>query len=272
VKDDPKISVISGVDAPTFQMIQINHRRPPLDNPEVRKALFSAMDREFLLKNVYKGVSRYQPNVIDNLLAVAAEPSIDITKLYPYDIARANKMLDDAGVARQGDGTRLQLKMTYESSRAEWKEIAEVVRTNWEQVGVKLSIESVERALMLDKVFKKRDFDVTLQSYNSRGDPALGATRAFACEDDADPPTFGNPTGYCNKEVDRLFDEAGRQPEFEKRRELYRQAQKILTQDFPIIVFMGDQASTLTDKLYDFSAPHTATSQSSGWEHVHRLR
>jgi peptide/nickel transport system substrate-binding protein len=270
VQNDPKINIISATDAPTFQMVQINHRRPPLDKPDVRKALYQAVDRDLILKNVYRGYGRFEPNMIDNLLAVAADPSVDITKQLPYDVAAANKLLDSAGVPRQADGTRLNLKMTYEAARGDWKEIAEIMRTNWEQLGIKLTMEPLERAVMLDKVFTKRDFDLTLQTYNSRGDPALGATRAYACESDTNPPTFGNPTGYCNKQVDQLFEQAAQQPDFEKRHALYQQAQKILAQDFPIIVFMGDQTITLTDKIYDFSVPHTATSQSSGWEYVHK--
>ena len=271
-RTDPKFTVLSGSDAPTFQMVQFNLRKPPFDKLEVRKALLMGMDRDLLLNNVFKGVARLQPNMIDNLLAVAAAPDIDIQKLYPFNIAQANKMLDDAGLPRKADGSRMQFSMIYESDRSEWAATTDVMRATWDQLGVKLTPQPLERAVMLDKVFTKRDFDATLQSYNSRGDPALGATRAFVCEDDKDPQTFGNPTGDCRKDLDQLFNDASKTPDFAKRHEVYLKTQRILTDDLPLLVFMGDQSATLTDKGYDFTAPHNATSQSSGWEYVHKVR
>jgi peptide/nickel transport system substrate-binding protein len=271
LKDDPRVLAIGGADVPTFQMVQINHRRPPLDKPEVRKALFMAMDRDLLLKNVFQGVGRLQPNMIDNLLAVSAAPDIDLNQMYPFDLARANKLLDDAGLPRKADGTRFSIKMLYESARAEWKDIAEITRSTWSEIGVQLTLEPVERAVMLDKVFKKRDFDTTLQTYNSRGDPAIGVALAFVCEDDRDPPTFGNSTGYCRQDVDQIFQEASRTTDFEKRRAIYQRVQRILADDLPLLVFMGRAGAALADRKFDYSVPHAASSQSSGWEFVQRL-
>jgi peptide/nickel transport system substrate-binding protein len=191
--------------------------------------------------------------------------------MYPFNVAAANKLLDDAGVPRQGDGTRFQMRLIYESARSEWKEVAEVLRANWEPLGVRLVIEPAERAVMLDKVFKKRDFDMTLQSYTSSGDPALGVTRAYACEGDENPPNFGNPTGYCNKELDKLFTDAAKEPDFEKRRAIYRQAQKILAEELPIVVFMGDTDAGLGDKKFNFAPAVASYSRATKWESVHRL-
>ena len=70
----------------------------------------------------------------------------------------------------------------------------------------------------------------------------------------------------------KCLDMANVPPHQDFKHKVHAKAYKTEERNGLVWVFMGDQASTLTDKLYDFSAPHTATSQSSGWEHVHRLR
>jgi peptide/nickel transport system substrate-binding protein len=270
-QNDGKVEIHPENEAPVFDLIQLNDRHAPLNNVEVRRALLMALNRDLILKDVYKGLGTLEPNMLDSRLAVTAAPDIDLQKMYPFDPAKANSMLDQAGLPKKADGNRFELRLSYETGRGEWKDVAEIARSNWADVGVKVNLEPLERTVMLDKVYKKRDFDTTIQGYASRGDPALGVSRAFVCEDDKDPPTFGNPTGYCRKDVDDLFAQAARTADFDKRHQAYQQIQKILADDLPEFVFIGEQQASLSDKKFDLSAPRKATSASSGWEYVKRL-
>ena len=71
--------------------------------------------------------------------------------------------------------------------------------------------------MLTDKVFAKRDFDLTLQSYFSAGDPAIGYHRLYLTENGR--PQLTNPTGYSNPEVDRLLGEALTAPDLDQRAE-----------------------------------------------------
>jgi peptide/nickel transport system substrate-binding protein len=271
-QNDPNVAILKSADAPTFDPLLLNVRRGPLSKVEVRRALLQGLDRDLILKNVFKGLAVIETNMIDSRLAVAAAPEVDLQKLYPFDVAAANKLLDQAGYPRAADGTRFPLRLSYETGRAEFKDAAEIIRNNWQALGVKVQPEPLERTVMLDRVFAKRDFDVTIQGYASRGDPALGVARAYMCESDQNPPTFGNPSGYCRKDVDELFQQAARTADFDKRREVYRQLQKILADDLPLISMIGEEKVALADKQFDLSGPTSTAFTASSWETVHKLR
>ena len=46
---------------------------------------------------------------------------------------------------------------------------------------------------------------------------------------------FSNTGGYCNEKVDEILDLASKETDFEKRKGLYAQFQKIITEDLPYV-------------------------------------
>jgi peptide/nickel transport system substrate-binding protein len=46
---------------------------------------------------------------------------------------------------------------------------------------------------------------------------------------------FSNTGGYCNEKVDQLLEQASKETDPAKRKELYAQFQKIITEDLPYI-------------------------------------
>jgi peptide/nickel transport system substrate-binding protein len=272
LRDDPKFQVISGLDPPVFDMIQLNLRRPPLDRAEVRQALYLALDRNLIKQNLYLSFGEPSHNMIDSRLAVAADPPSDLLTLYPLDPERAKRMLDAAAFPVTSQGVRFEIGLLYETGRLEWPQVAEVVRANWAAIGVKVRLEPVERAVMLDRGFQKRNFDTMLQTYTSLGDPALGVSRAYVCEADANPANFGNPTGYCRAEVDKLFAAARMETDTTARHALYAQLQKILAQDLNLLPFMESVSPALADRRFDYSAPTDSASGATGWEQVYAKR
>jgi len=59
----------------------------------------------------------------------------------------------------------------------------------------------------------------------------------FACDEEAikNRHRENNATGYCNKQLDKLFDEARVTADPKKRRELYRKAFAIIHEEVPEI-------------------------------------
>ena len=116
---------------------------------------------------------------------------------------------------------------------------------------MEVRIEALERSVQMDRVFGKRDFDITLQSYFSAGDPAIGYHRMYLTNDAGTPLT--NASNYANPEVDRLLGEAATAPERDRRAALYRQVQAILNEDLPsLVLFDEETADFATKKLTGF--------------------
>src|SRR5205085_694905 len=147
----------------------------------------------------------------------AYNPAVDLGQQYPYSPQKANELLDQAGLPRGPDGMRTKpLRFVVEAARAGFSPLAQVVEQNWAAVGVPVSITALERQVMIDTVYVKRDFDVNLNQLSTGGDPAIGSQRLYTCGN-IRPVQFTNGTGYCNPAVDRLFEQGAGQAENAKR-------------------------------------------------------
>ena len=114
------------------------------------------------------------------------------------------------------------------------------MRDNLRQVGITLDVQPVERSVMVERVYG-RDYDLTLQSFTSGGDPAIGYHRIYLS---AEPGTnFVNASGYGNDEVDRLLNEAAGLADQGARAALYAEAMAILAADVPTMPIF-DELST----------------------------
>ncbi|MET0741848.1 MAG: ABC transporter substrate-binding protein, partial [Microvirga sp.] len=92
----------------------LNTREGPLAKKEVRQALYAAMNRPDMLDKAgfsFGKVSLGGP--------ISSEQPIFYTEnvpQYPFDPARAEKMLDEAGYPRKADGKRFSLRVSYSLS------------------------------------------------------------------------------------------------------------------------------------------------------------
>jgi peptide/nickel transport system substrate-binding protein len=100
---------------------------------------------------------------------------------------------------------------------------------------VKVVLEGAERPVILKRVYSDYDFDATLQTYSTLGDPALGIARTYVSESIVKGTTFNNASQYSNPEIDKLFD-AGRDASVQSERQRnYDRVQVILAKDLPVL-------------------------------------
>jgi peptide/nickel transport system substrate-binding protein len=232
--------------APSDDMLMLNTTRPPFDNVKVRQAAFLAIDRDFLLKNVWFGTGTVGVSSFDNRIKWAYNPAIDYSKLYPYDPARARTLLDEAGLKPGVDGMRATIHLVLPSDAPDRVQAAEALKRMWGAVGLNVAIDTLERTAEVKRAFVDRDFDVTFQGYTSYGDPALGIARTYVSSSIGKP--FGNPSGYANPEVDKLFEAGQNATQPEDRAKPYRAVQEILARDLPTLVIHQQAYSDVTTK------------------------
>jgi peptide/nickel transport system substrate-binding protein len=236
LRQNPNVQVKQDTDLPGNFLLFFNTQRKPLDDRRARHALATGLNRQQILEQAVFGLGSVGKSAIHVALTWAHDPAVDYTKLFPYDSARANAMLDQAGYKRGADGTRFKLRMVYNVGQAGFNAMAEIAKNNWKALGVDVSLEPVEFQLTIDKVFAKRDYDVSLQPYTTAGDPAIGIARAYVTMNEGRP--FTNPTGYSNPKLDELFARAGTEPAREERRKLYLETQRIIAEDLPTLVLI----------------------------------
>ena len=132
-------------------MVAINHRRTPLNDVRVRRAISHAIDREAFIRKVLQGRAR----AIGSHFAPTDPGYVHLAGVYPYSPERARGLLKEAGVA-------LPLRQTLTLPPTPYaREGGPLIAADLAKVGIEARTEMVEWSQWLGGVFKGQ-FDLTL--------------------------------------------------------------------------------------------------------------
>ncbi len=251
VKADAKLKVETSDVPPVTTYAFLNTKHKPLDDKRVRQALYMATDRDYLLKNAFFEVGSVPTNPYTTAIGWASNPDVDYRKMYPFDVAKANALLDAAGLKRGADGKRFPLRLvTFANDYPEFVQVSVALKSMWQAIGVDVTVESLETATVNKRVYIDGDFDVNLQVYNSFADPAFGISRVFVSSSIG--RQAGNGSFYSNPDVDKLFDQAAGVTSIEERGKFYRQAISILAEEMPVLTLRQSKyIDYATKRLHD---------------------
>jgi peptide/nickel transport system substrate-binding protein len=216
-----------------MQYYAYNMTRPLFTDPQVRRALFIALDRESLVAEVF-GSSGGQ-------VAVGTQPPISpayaperISDPFAYDPDRARALLEEAGwVDSNGDGTidkngeEFSFEILSNAEAPQINRLLDEMQRQWRDIGINASWQVISFNDVLPRT-RAGDFDVYIQFL--RGGPSGGQGALFR----SDPPGSLNFMGYQNDEYDRLDDLQAQEFNEEARRELLIRLSEIAWNDAPI--------------------------------------
>ncbi|CAA9539544.1 MAG: ABC transporter, substrate-binding protein (cluster 5, nickel/peptides/opines) [uncultured Thermomicrobiales bacterium] len=205
-----------------------NLEHPPLDRPEVRQAIYHAIDRERMLEQIQFGSGRVATGPISSRMDAFYNPDV---ATYAYDVDRANALLDGAGLTADADGTRATLVFPHPNT---FDRYGEIIREQLGEVGIEVEDVSLDFNAATDRVFVERDFDLGIVSYCNGTDPEIGVRRVYDSRN-IRPIPFSNGAAYRNPDVDRLFDEAATTLDPAQRAAAYAEIQAILAEEVPYV-------------------------------------
>jgi len=123
-------------------VLAVNSKRPPLDNPLVKQALSLAIDREAIVKELWRGRGIVPSGPIakgDNHFDASLPP-------LPYSPAEAKDRLKKAGY--KGEEVFIETTVAYVSQD---KAMAEAIAAMWKDVGVNVKVEVIEYSVRAQK-------------------------------------------------------------------------------------------------------------------------
>lgn len=194
--------------------------------------------------------------VIDSLLFGKAQPGTSELnagffdcKATPraYDVNQAKKLLDEAGwvpgadgirVSKGAkvapDGTRLRLKYSTTSGNKLREDSQVLVVEDMKAIGVELFIENAPSAVVIgtwDANSPRRhgNFDIIMYTTNAGLDPHGQMTNLYLTRNIPSEANKGgvNYTRFSDPKVDELLDNAAKEPDINKRKDLYCQISKL---------------------------------------------
>jgi peptide/nickel transport system substrate-binding protein len=231
--------------------LALNTHRAPLDDTNVRRAIAMSIDRGEISRKITLGLYP-----VTDMIQPQFSWAFDRTVREPgYDVARADRVLDDAGWrrgsdgVRQRDGNRLRLVYVAFPESTTGVRVATAVQAALRERGIDVIVKSVSNAqLFLPRtgILAAGDFDLAYVPWSMGADP-----------DDSSVLRCGAPSNYmrwCDAQVDRLEDEALAQIDPSKRKRTYREIARIVAEQVPIVfLFNADYVYAYRKRLQGFS-------------------
>ena len=218
-------------------VLAVNSKRPPLDNPLVKQALSLAIDREAIVKELWRGRGVVPSGMIakgDNHF----DPSLPALAYKP---AEAKERLKKAGY--KGEEVFIETTVAYV---AQDKAMSEAIAAMWKDVGVNVKVEVIEYSVRAQKNREKSFKGVFWSDPTSTlGDPDGMVWRLIGP---------GGPQDYWRE---AKFDELGNAARFsvdEKfRGQAYKEMTKIFLEHFPWLPVIQPYEDYGIQKYIDFT-------------------
>ena len=206
-----------------------NLRDQYLKNLKVRKAINLAIDRKTIADVIWYGQARpaVTPFFPGSLFYNDKLPP------YEYNIDKANKLLDEAGFKRDSEGVRFELKIDFIPYGATWQRLSEYTKQQLKKIGIAGTIRNLDLGGWLKAVFTDWDFQMAATFGNGYYDPVIGIARYYTTSSISKGASFTNASGWSNPEVDKLFDQAAKETDVEKRKPMFFRIQEIMYEELP---------------------------------------
>lgn len=210
------------------QALFLNNDFEPFTNLKVRQAMCYGIDKEEITNFLFDGKSHIiGTNMIPALKKYYNEQTESI---YTYDTDTAIKLLKEAGYQ-----SGFELKITVPDNYAPHAGAAEIIVEQLKKIGITATIELVDFSTWYDKVYINRNYEATVVAV----DGTLAPGSYFEKNVSSSSVNF---TNYNNAEFDRLYKEAILEIDDEKKVELYKELQMVMTKD-AASVYIEDPAN-----------------------------
>ena len=200
-------------------------------DPQVRKALVTALNKKQIADRVYFGQAAPADSSVSSAQWVHATPKTQ----YPFDLTKANQMLDAAGWAKGSDGIRAKngVRMEWELRTNVGNKVRETLITvmadQWSQIGAKVATKPVQFPQLVTQLSQTREFEMILLGIQEGLEPDV--TQLWSSKSIGNGALNG--ASYKNPKVDDLLDQGVVTFDREKRKAIYQQIQEILMEDLP---------------------------------------
>jgi peptide/nickel transport system substrate-binding protein len=200
---------------------------------DVRKAFSMAVNRQDMVNKVFGGQGKeiFSPIPPGNFGAT------DDLKKYEFDIAKAEKTLDDAGWKKGDDGFRAKSGQALEFTlvTTDWPQLvdtANILKSEWEAIGAKVNVDSESVGDINQNFIRPREYEAFLfgQSWPT-AEPDL---YSFWHSSQTKDPGL-NLALYSNADADKILSSLREKSDPQKRLDLYKKFQQTVAEDIPAI-------------------------------------
>jgi peptide/nickel transport system substrate-binding protein len=205
---DKRFKVFAGTTTGEVIM-STNNKAKPFDNKLVRQAMAYAIDRQAVVDLVMFGYG----TPIGSHWSPSTPYYKDLTRKFAYNPEKAKELLAKAGYPNGFEAT-IKLPAIYSYS----KRAGEVIADQLSKVGIKLNIEIVEWGQWIERIFKKKEYQLTM----------IGHVEAWDIGIYAKPDYYFQ---YDSQEFRDAYENALKAPSEEEKAKWFGRCQEIIADD-----------------------------------------
>ncbi len=205
---DKRFKVLNGVGTGEV-ILSTNNKAEPFNNLKVRQAMACAIDRQQVVDLAMFGFG----TPIGSHWSPSTPYYVDLTGLFPYDPQKAKQLLKEAGYPN-GFEAVIKLPAPYSYSRRSGEVIADMLA----KVGIKLKLEVIEWGQWIDRVFKNKDYQLTIIAHVEPWDIGIYANPNYYFQ-------------YDSQEFRDAYAKALKAPNEAEKAKWFGECQKIIARD-----------------------------------------
>lgn len=229
--------------------LDMNTHEKPFDNVKVRQAIAYAIDRKFVIDNVWFGFGRPATGPISSNFKANGLYTADVRNYnVPNGVEIANKLLDEAGYPRGAEGVRFEIVHDLTPYGEEWRRFGEYVQQQLGKLGIKITLRYEDVPTWLRRVYTGYDFSLTNNWIQTLADPVIGVHRLYHSQMIKPGTVFVNETRWSSKQTDELMDKATVEIDPKRRAALYHELQKQIVEASPIVYVLELDFVTVFNK------------------------
>ncbi|GAA1555915.1 ABC transporter substrate-binding protein [Kribbella sancticallisti] len=222
----------------------IGDGHPALKDPRVRQALHYAIDKQKLVDEVQNGLAKpadgsiVPPMYKDFFWEASGDQKVG------FDVARANKILDDAGYKLGADGIRtmpdgskkLTFRFSIHTDAPIEEKLAEYLTGWFKELGITLTTKRLDSSKFTEETGTTALFDIAISGWSVNPDPEeVLATHLCSRRPTASGEGGGTESFYCDPQYEALYQQQLKELDRPKRADLIKKMTERLYTDAPVI-------------------------------------
>jgi peptide/nickel transport system substrate-binding protein len=218
----------------------INREAAPFNNPDLRRAVALTVDRRAFIDTLTQGKGDIGGALLAPPEGIWGMPAELMQQLpgYDPDVAKnrteARKIMEASGYSA---GNRLKLKVSTRNIPP-YRDPAVILIDQLKKIYIDAELEPLDTTAWYPRV-RRKDYTIGANlTGNGIDDPDQAFYENYACGSES------NYDGYCNPEIDKLFDQQSMEADQDKRRKLVWDIERRLAEDVARPVLYHNRSGT----------------------------
>ena len=213
----------------------VNRDSPPFNNADLRTAMALALDRSAFVKTLFEGQADIGGSLLPPPAGVWGLPPDMLKSLPGYDPdVKKSRDAARAIMKKLGYGPDKMLKIKVSTRNlGDYRDPAVILIDQLKDIYIDADLDVVETGVWFAKI-ARGDYTVGLNlTGNGIDDPDQAFYENYACGSER------NYTHYCNKDIEKLFDQQSQETDLAKRKQLVWEIDKKIQEDVarPILLY-----------------------------------